>query len=126
MPGPLHAPPLIILYPFRFRDPVSGKSVKARYVAERHEIEARHAEWEVIGEPEIRRRGDSGHFNPWRPKAGRSFEPDAGIDGSPALRDTERPLVLLFLRRYVAYCARCRRFAQMEGAARLFHEIVRP
>ena len=33
MPGP----PLLELFPFRFRDPVSGKWVKARYVAERHE-----------------------------------------------------------------------------------------
>jgi hypothetical protein len=54
MPGPLHAPLLLILYPFRFRDPVSGKWVRARYVAERHEIVARYREWEITGEPEIR------------------------------------------------------------------------
>jgi len=29
----------------------------------------------------------------------------------------------MFLRRYVTYCARRRRFAQMEGAARLRREI---
>src|ERR1017187_7112109 len=34
-PGPPHAPSL--LYPFRFRDPVSGRRVRARYVAERAE-----------------------------------------------------------------------------------------
>ncbi len=34
MCGPLHAPPLLVLYPFRFRDPVTHKWVKARYVAE--------------------------------------------------------------------------------------------
>jgi hypothetical protein len=44
MPGPPLAPPLLILFPFRFRDPVSGKWVCARYVAERHEIEARYAD----------------------------------------------------------------------------------
>jgi hypothetical protein len=32
--------------------------------------------------------------------------------------------VLVFLRRYVTYCARRRRFAQMEGAARLHGKIV--
>ena len=45
MPGPLHAPPLLILFPFRFRDPVSGKWVRAQYVAERHELAARYAAW---------------------------------------------------------------------------------
>jgi len=33
--------------PFRYRDHVTGKWVKARYVAERHEIAARYAEWET-------------------------------------------------------------------------------
>jgi hypothetical protein len=55
MPGPLHAPSVLVLFPFRFRDPVSGKWVKARYVAERHEIIARYREWQIIGGPEYRR-----------------------------------------------------------------------
>ena len=57
------------LYPFRFKDPVSGKWVKARYVAERHEIEARHApgEWEIIGPPEIREIDD--HWAYFSPRA---------------------------------------------------------
>ena len=65
MPGPLHAPPLLILFPFRFRDSVSHKWIKARYVAERHEIAARYTEWEIIGAPELRRLGGR-MFNPWR------------------------------------------------------------
>ena len=44
-----------MLYPFRFRDRVSGKWVRARYKAERHEIVARYAEWEIVGPPELRR-----------------------------------------------------------------------
>src|SRR5438270_12976959 len=36
----------------------------------------------------------------------------------------ERFLVLVFLRRYVTYCARRRRFAQMNEAARLFADVV--
>jgi hypothetical protein len=37
------------LFPFRFRDPITGKWVKARYCAERHVIAQRHTEWEIIG-----------------------------------------------------------------------------
>jgi len=55
----------LVPYPFRFRDPVSGKWVRARYVAERHEIAARYAEWEIIGSPELRR-PHGGAFSPWK------------------------------------------------------------
>ena len=30
--------PLLLLYPFRFVDPVTGRWVRARYKAERHEL----------------------------------------------------------------------------------------
>jgi hypothetical protein len=33
-------------------------------------------------------------------------------------------MLLLFLRRYVTYCARRRRYAQMQGAARLHRKIA--
>jgi hypothetical protein len=46
--------PRLELFPFRYRDPRTGKRVRARYVAELHEIAARYAEWEIIGPPEIR------------------------------------------------------------------------
>ena len=46
--------PPIELFPFRYRDPLSGKWKRARYVATREEIAARHTEWEIIGPPEIR------------------------------------------------------------------------
>ena len=36
------APPL--LYPFRFRDPLTGKWVSARYKASRSDLEKRYAE----------------------------------------------------------------------------------
>ena len=59
--------PRLELFPFRFRDPVSRKWVRARYVAERHEIEARYAEWEITGPPEIRHvEPSAAYFNPWR------------------------------------------------------------
>jgi hypothetical protein len=42
----------------------------------------------------------------------------------PPIEDQlERFLVLLFLRRYITWCARTRRFAAMEGAARLIRDM---
>src|SRR5262249_9182116 len=52
MPGPLHAPTVLFVYPFRYRDSLTGKWVRARYLAERHEIAARYAIWEITGQPE--------------------------------------------------------------------------
>ena len=46
--------PRLELFPFRFRDPVTGKWVRARYRAERHEIAARYVQWEITGPGEIR------------------------------------------------------------------------
>jgi len=40
--------------PLRFRDPVTPKWIRARYVVEREIIVARYAEWEAIGPPKIR------------------------------------------------------------------------
>lgn len=124
MPGPLHLPRVLVLYPFRYRHELTGKWVKARYVAELRIIRERYKDWETIGPPEIRA-SVGGHFSPWR-RTGRSLEQAATVDPSPSLLDDERSLVLLFLRRYVAYCARRRRFAQMEGAARLYRKVSRP
>jgi len=38
--------------------------------------------------------------------------------------EREAFLTTLFLRRYVTYCARRRRFSQMQGAARLLSKIA--
>jgi len=48
-----------------YRHELTGKWVKARYVAELHEIRARYKNWETIGAPEIRQHV-GGSFNPWR------------------------------------------------------------
>ena len=45
------------------------------------------------------------------------------VEDLSALDQLERFLVLVFLRRYVAYCARRQLFAQMNGAARLFAKL---
>jgi hypothetical protein len=43
------------LFPFRYREPLTGRWVKARYKATREDIAARHAEWEITGSAELRR-----------------------------------------------------------------------
>ena len=146
----------MMLYPFRFRDPVSGKWKRAHYVAERHVIAERFAEFEIVGPPEVREmdpqaRPFSPHGNPRAhspiddppPKQPPSPEKEPPgkdppvkeppeKDPSPmdppsedpsALDDRERFLLLVFLRRYVTYCARRRRFEAMNGAARLFAQV---
>jgi len=141
----------LLLYPFRFFDPIRRRWVRARYVAERHVIESSYEKWEITGPPEIRRRG--GHydsFNPFRKPAAHlppievpppheeppereppDNEPrdppvEEPPEQSPSVDVIERFLVLLFLRRYVTWCARTRRFGAMEGAAQLFRELRRP
>jgi hypothetical protein len=65
MPGPLHGADGVGLLPVPLpRSGDSHKWMKARYKAERSELVARCAEWEIIGEPELRR-AQSGSFNPW-------------------------------------------------------------
>jgi len=41
--------PTIELFPFRYRDPRTGKWIRARYLAELSEIQRRYSEWELIG-----------------------------------------------------------------------------
>jgi len=54
--------PRLELFPFRFRDPRTGKWVRVRYVAERHEIAARYAEWKITGPAETRDVDPDGHY----------------------------------------------------------------
>jgi len=86
----------------------------------------------VIGQPEIRDVDrHERYFTPFRvtphADAMRMFERPPQInphlEQPPAIDPAERFLTALFLRRYVAYCARRRRYAQMQGAARLLKEI---
>jgi hypothetical protein len=61
--------PRLELFPFRHRDRLTGKWIRARYVAERQIIEARYpaGDWEIVGPPEIRDVDpDAPSFNPWR------------------------------------------------------------
>ena len=57
-------------YPFRFRDPVTGKWIRARYKADLQTIALRYAEFEITGPPDIIDvvRG-ARYFNPLRNEA---------------------------------------------------------
>ncbi len=121
----------LVLFPFRYRDELTGKWLRARYKTSRSDIAARHVEWEISGPGETRR-DTGGSFNPHRKliahdELKRLSEPPLQfhphLEKEPALHAAEVFLVRLFLRRYVTYCARRGRYAQMNGAANLFREI---
>ena len=141
--------PRLELFPFRFRDPLTGKWKRTRYVAERHVIAERHAEFEIIGPPEIRDVDPNRRMhNPELQRLGVAPRPkkdppdeeppikdpppqEPPVDDPPGedpatLNGLERFLLLVFLRRHITYCARRRRFAAMEGAARLYAELRTP
>ena len=62
----------ITLYPFRYRDPLTGRWIKARYKATREDIAAGHAEWEIIGPAEVRDPDASARrFDPTAPSISR-------------------------------------------------------
>ena len=55
----------LYLYPFKYRDPLTGKWRRARYAAERHVIRERHGEeFEITGEPMVIQGPIEGWFNP--------------------------------------------------------------
>ncbi len=110
------------LYPFRYRDRLTGKWIRARYQATREDIAARYAVWEITGPPEIRESSGGAYFNPAR-AATTISEPSDGVERQPQLSEGERFLTLLFLRRYVTYCARHARWEQIRNAARLYRRI---
>ena len=72
------------------------------------------------------------YFSPFRvtpySEAMRMFEPPPEMNphlGRPTTIDPiEYFLTTLFLRRYVTYCARRQRYAQMQGAALLLREVT--
>jgi len=118
--------PRLELFPFRYRDARTGKWVRARYRADREEIAARYAEWEIIGPAEIRdvdpgSRYFTPHNSPLEATLRRYNERPPELQ--PAIDAAEAFLLAVFLRRYVTYCARRRRYAAMNGAARLYAEL---
>jgi hypothetical protein len=107
----------------------TGRWIRARYRAERCEIAARYAEWEITGPAEIRDvNPDARAFSPHAPfkvmigAELRRFS-ERPPELAPAIDELESFLARLFLRRYVTHCARRGRFAAMSGAARLHAEM---
>jgi len=106
------------LFAFRYRDPRTGKWVRARYRAEREEIAARYTEWEIIGSAEIRDVDpDASYFAPHATLL--EMPPDL----QPAVDTLEASLLSVFLRWCITYCARRRRYAAMNGAAELYTNL---
>ena len=106
--------------------------MRARYKASIDDIALHHAEWEVTGPAEVRI-PIRGWFSPYRnliahAELRRIEEPPLQMNPHlakpPAIDGTESFLAGLFLRRYVTYCARRKRYAQLQGAARLHREIA--
>ena len=118
----------IVLFPFRYRDARTGKWVRARYLASREEIGARYTEWEITGEPEVREPHGHAYANPYRVIAHaemlRIEEP--APDMQPMIDACERFLAALFLRRYITWCARARRFDRIDGATFLYRTLGDP
>jgi hypothetical protein len=111
-----HAPnPL----PFRKRDPLTGKWYRARWKASLEDIESHNGEWVVDGEPEEYR-----SFYKAGPDAEHMQSPQSPTLPPPAADEVERFLARVFLRRYVTYCARRRRYAQAGGGGAVA-ELIR-
>jgi hypothetical protein len=121
--------PRFELFAFRYRDSRTGKWVRARYRAARYEIETRYTKWEIIGPAEMRdvdpdARYFTPHSHPLDAELRRYSERPPEL--RPAIDAAEAFLLAVFLRRYVTYCARRRRFAAMNGAAKLYVEVSAP
>ena len=73
----------IALHPFRYRDPRTGKWVRARYRGTRDEIAARYAEWEITGDAEMRADEPVKMFNPDLPLLVNGLRADVAPDMQP-------------------------------------------
>jgi len=118
--------PCLELFAFRYRDPRTGKWVRGRYLAKWDEIASRYAEWEIIGPADIRdvdpdARAFTPHTSPLNAALRRYSERPPELQ--TAIDDAEAFLLRVFLRQYVTYCARRRRYAAMNGAARLYANL---
>jgi hypothetical protein len=75
--------PMLQLYPFRFRDPVTGKWVRARHKLQVPEIQRHYSDWEITGAPEIRHveSASPAQYNPLQASAGtRRYCSNASLD----------------------------------------------
>ena len=115
----------ITLYPFRKRDPLTGKWYRARWRASLAEIEASGGEWVDDGPAFVAQPlGPTSAFQWARPSAPElQLHPHRA--SPPTIDGMERFLAGLFLRQYATYCVRRRRYAQAHGAAELHRKLAR-
>jgi hypothetical protein len=119
--------PPTVLYPFKLLNERTGKWRLARWKASLEEIEKLGGE--VCGEPvTYQPLGITSDFihneRPCRTPPRPSLEMHPHWDDPPAIEPLERLLTQTFLRRYVTWCIRSRRFAQAQGAAALHRELT--
>lgn len=121
-----------LVYPFKYREPLTARWVKARYKASIDDITKRHTEWELTGPGEMRT-PISDWFSPHgklvtHAELLRLEEPplqmNPHLDRPPGIDRVECTLIIVFLRRYVRYCVRRKRYAEMQGAAVLHREVT--
>ena len=138
-------PEALVLYRFRYRDPGTGRWMRARYRATLPDIRARYTEWTLEDDAEHRRVDGAAIGALAQPAAqprlrrhpgGLASVPGSGpgaagaghrtavIEQTRTLDVLEAALVACFLRRYVTYCARRGRYAAMNGAACLLREVA--
>lgn len=85
--------PTLLLYRFRYFDPITQRMRQARYVAEEHEIKARYERYELLGEPEHReipdkaQIGTPGDYYNRSPRATLNISPKAVAAPLPAIKD---------------------------------------
>jgi len=104
---------------------VVSRAVRSLRGGDRGKIAEHKGEWIVDGPPAVYAAlGDTSGFQPWR-RAPETLLLHPQREMPPAVDKLERFLALVFLRRYVTYCSRHRRFAQAQGAAQLHREIAR-
>ena len=117
--------PRLELFPFRYRDPRTGKWIRARYVATRERDRRATRRVGDHGPAEIRNVDpDARAFSPFKQMdAELRRDSERPPELQPAIDAAEAFLLAVFLRRYVTYCARRGRYAAMNGAARLYAEI---
>ena len=63
--------PTLALYAFRFRDPLTGKWVRARHKMQVPELQRHYSDWKITGAPEIRHVTETSvqSFSPFAPPA---------------------------------------------------------
>ena len=81
--------PTLQLYPFRFRDPLTGGWVRARHKLQAPELQRHYLDWEITGAPEIR------HVTPASTEPFNPFEPPARANIAPMLLCTDDPAYTL-------------------------------